>query len=73
MFAIKVENLTKKFNGFAAVDNVSFNIKNGEIFGLSGALFPINSLPSWVKSLAMINPLTHGIEGIRLACQGHHR
>jgi len=34
--AIKVENLTKNFNGFVAVDNVSFSIKSGEIFGLLG-------------------------------------
>lgn len=36
MVAIKVENLTKNFNGFVAVDNVSFSIKSGEIFGLLG-------------------------------------
>ncbi len=29
---IAVENLTKRFNGFTAVDNISFNIKKGEIF-----------------------------------------
>jgi ABC-2 type transport system ATP-binding protein len=36
MVAIKVEYLTKKFNGFIAVDNVTFSIKSGEIFGLLG-------------------------------------
>ena len=36
MVAIAVENLTKKFNGFVAVDNVSFVIRSGEIFGLLG-------------------------------------
>jgi ABC-2 type transport system ATP-binding protein len=36
MIAIEVENLTKKFNGFVAVDNISFNIKSGEAFGLLG-------------------------------------
>jgi len=36
MFAIEVENLTKKFNGFVAVDSVSFSITRGEIFGLLG-------------------------------------
>lgn len=30
------KNLTKKFNGFAAVDNISFEIKEGEIVGLLG-------------------------------------
>jgi len=36
MFAIKVENLTKKFNELVAVDNISFSVKTGEIFGLLG-------------------------------------
>ena len=33
---IKVDNLTKKFAGFTALDNVSFEIKKGEIIGLLG-------------------------------------
>ncbi|ABE51383.1 ATP-binding cassette domain-containing protein [Methanococcoides burtonii] len=36
MFAIKVEGLTKKFGGFTAVNNLSFSIKQGEVFGLLG-------------------------------------
>jgi len=34
--AIQVENLTKKFNGFTAVDQISFTVKTGELFGLLG-------------------------------------
>jgi ABC-2 type transport system ATP-binding protein len=33
---IRVENLTKKFGDFTAVDDVSFDVKKGEIFGLLG-------------------------------------
>lgn len=33
---VRAENLTKKFGDFVAVDNISFSIKKGEIFGLLG-------------------------------------
>ncbi|OPY18531.1 MAG: Trehalose/maltose import ATP-binding protein MalK [Methanomethylovorans sp. PtaU1.Bin073] len=36
MQAIEVEKLTKEFNGFVAVDHISFSIKSGEAFGLLG-------------------------------------
>ena len=34
---IDVEGLTKKFGSFTAVDNISFQVKEGEIFGFLGA------------------------------------
>ena len=34
--AIEVHGLVKKFGDFAAVDNISFDVKDGEIFGLLG-------------------------------------
>ena len=37
MNAIEVNNLTKVFGKFIAVDNVNFNVKQGEIFGFLGA------------------------------------
>src|SRR3954453_2194915 len=33
---IQVENLTKRFSGFAAVDNISFEVAKGEIVGFLG-------------------------------------
>jgi ABC-2 type transport system ATP-binding protein len=36
MGIIEVEDLTKEFDGFVAVDHISMNIKEGEIFGLIG-------------------------------------
>lgn len=35
--AIRVEGLTKKFGGFTAVDGVSFEVGEGEIYGFLGA------------------------------------
>jgi ABC-2 type transport system ATP-binding protein len=35
-YTIEVNNLVKKFGDFTAVDNISFNVKKGEIFGFLG-------------------------------------
>jgi len=34
--AVKVQDLTRRFGSFAAVDRASLQIKRGEIFGLIG-------------------------------------
>jgi ABC-2 type transport system ATP-binding protein len=36
MHAIRLEKLTKKFNGVTAVDQISFTVETGELFGLLG-------------------------------------
>ena len=36
MDAIRVEDLTKRFDGFTAVDQISFTVEEGELFGLLG-------------------------------------
>jgi ABC-2 type transport system ATP-binding protein len=36
MPAIEIKNLTKQFNGFTAVDSISLEINEGELFGLLG-------------------------------------
>jgi ABC-2 type transport system ATP-binding protein len=53
--AIKVENLTKKFNGVTAVDQISFTVKTGELFGLlgpngAGKTTTINMLSTLLKT-----------------------
>ncbi len=36
MDTIRVENLTKQFNGLTAVDHIAFSVPEGELFGLLG-------------------------------------
>jgi len=36
MYAIEIENLTKKYGEFIAVDNLTLNIEKGIIFGFLG-------------------------------------
>jgi ABC-2 type transport system permease protein len=40
------------------------------IFFLSGALFPLTNAPAILKTIAYINPLTYGVEGIRYGFLG---
>jgi ABC-2 type transport system permease protein len=37
---------------------------------LSGAVFPVDNAPTWLKFLVQINPLTYGVEALRLALNG---
>jgi len=38
---------------------------NLPMFFLSGALFPVTNLPSWLKWAFYINPLTYGVDALR--------
>ncbi len=65
-FGIAIASKMEDMQGFQLIMNfVIF-----PIFGLSGALFPIDSLPSWVRSLTLLDPLTYGVEGIRYGLAG---
>jgi len=40
------------------------------IFFLSGAFFPLQAMPAWVRYIMYINPLTYGVDGLRGALVG---
>lgn len=44
------------------------------LFFLSGALFPLQNLPTWLTDISRVDPLTYGIDALRilLANIGHH-
>jgi ABC-2 type transport system permease protein len=65
-FGIAIASRMDDMTGFQLIMNfVVF-----PIFGLSGALFPISSLPSWLAPITMFDPLTYGVEGIRYGLTG---
>jgi len=65
-FGIAIASRMEDMTGFQLIMNfVVF-----PIFGLSGALFPISSLPPWMIPLTLLDPLTYGVEGIRYGLTG---
>jgi ABC-2 type transport system permease protein len=43
------------------------------IFFLSGAMFPLIGLPSWMDKLVKIDPLTYGVDALRGVVLGSHQ
>jgi ABC-2 type transport system permease protein len=65
-FGIAIASRMEDMTGFQLIMNfVIF-----PIFGLSGALFPISSLPAWMIPFTLLDPLTYGVEGIRYGLTG---
>ena len=63
---IAIASRMEDMNGFQLI--MSFLIF--PLFGLSGAMFPISSLPPVFKTLTLFDPLTYGVEGIRFGLSG---
>lgn len=49
------------FEGFGTI----MNFLVMPMFFLSGAMFPVSGLPSWLKIVVYINPLTYGVDLLR--------
>src|SRR5581483_2091174 len=56
--AIVVDHITKKYGDFTAVDDVSFNVKQGEIFGLLGPNGAGKS--TLIRMMTTLLPITGG-------------
>ena len=57
-YAIEVDHIVKKFGDFTAVDDVSFNVKEGEIFGLLGPNGAGKS--TLIRMMTTLIPITAG-------------
>ncbi len=60
---ITIASLLEDMNGFQVIMN--FIVQ--PLFFLSGALFPLNSAPAFLKIITSFDPLTYGVDGLR-AC-----
>ena len=61
-YAIQVEHIVKKYGDFTAVNDVSFNVKDGEIFGLLGPNGAGKS--TLIRMMTTLIPITAGIARI---------
>ncbi len=62
IFASKMKDM----QGFSIVMNfVMF-----PLFFLSGALYPLDNFPAWLRSISKVNPLTYGVDGMRASLIG---
>src|ERR1700723_4397636 len=57
-YAIEVQHSVKKYGDFTAVDDVSFNVKEGEIFGLLGPNGAGKS--TLIRMMTTLIPITSG-------------
>jgi len=65
-----VSAVMRSFEGFQSI--MTFIIM--PMFFLSGAVFPLDKVPSWMTPLTIVDPLTYGVDALRiiLVGVGHH-
>ena len=56
-----IASLLKDMNAFPLI--INFIIM--PLFFLSGALFPVNDVPNFLKIIIRLNPLSYGVDGVR--------
>lgn len=63
---ISIASLLDTLEGFGLIMN--FIVM--PMFFLSGALFPINNLPEWIRIVTYIDPITYAVESLRFVMIG---
>lgn len=61
-----IASLLEDFQGFQLI----MNFLVMPIFFLSGALFPLTNVPTALNALATLDPLSYGVDGLRVALSG---
>jgi len=65
-FGLILASKMRDMQGFGLIMNIIIF----PLFFLSGALFPLENLPSWLIAISYIDPLTYGVDGLRGAMLG---
>jgi ABC-2 type transport system permease protein len=62
-FGTAIASTMEDMQGFGLI----VNLVNMPLFFLSGSLFPLNTAPAAIRWIAVFNPLSYGVDGLRSA------
>lgn len=65
-FGLIVASQMEDFHGFQLI----MNLLVFPLFFTSSAMFPLEGLPGWLKTIAYLNPLTYGVDALRQSLIG---
>lgn len=65
-FAVAIATRMESMEGFG----LTVELIVMPIFFMSGAFFPVENLPGWLSTVVVLNPLTYGVDGLRLLMVG---
>lgn len=60
-FGAGIASMVEDFQGFQGINNFLIF----PLFFLSGALYPLNNVPGWLRILSEINPLSYAVDALR--------
>ncbi len=60
-FGAGIASMVEDFQGFQGINNFLIF----PLFFLSGALYPLNNVPAWLRIASEINPLTYTVDALR--------
>src|SRR3954451_14656924 len=66
-FGVMTAARIQQFQSFMALNQMLLM----PLFFLSGALFPLANLPSWLRVLTLVDPLTYAVDPVRRAVFAH--
>lgn len=66
-FSSAIGSFVQDMQGFQAINQFLVF----PLYFLSGALYPLNNVPTWLKFISEINPISYAVDAMRWALIGH--